>query len=711
MKKRMIFGFLLFIHLQTFSQDLPAAKQDWLLQRVPIKARLVKSSDGKSITLYNGLLKRTFRISPNLACVDYINLMNGRQMLRSVKAEARLTIDGKSYNIGGLYGQKENAYLLPSEIDRLVANQADFQFADYTVTPLKPYLNWKTRCWIPTAKPVEGITVSFHYRCAALQGLIVAVNYELFDGLPLMVKSLTIENKGTHKYRIDRVVNEILGMTEEESAVGKQAAELKKPQGIYFETNYAFNNSMTYPYSDQTTHWKVDSTYTSQVSYERISPCLLEIYPEVGPGLELKQGEVFQSVRTNELMINTYDREERGLAIRKMYRVIAPWALANPIFMHVVSHSTEDVRRAIDQCAATGYEALIVSFSSNLDMEDTSRTNYQTWKSIADYAHSKHILIGGYSLFSSRYISAEDEIVGHPLFNYAACFGSKWGLAYKDKIINFFAATDFDIFENDGPYPGDLCASTTHPGHKGLEDSQWTQLQTQKEIYHWMNARGIYINCPDWYFLDGTNKIPGGYRESNFSLPRETQIMLDRQNDYDNTWEKTPSMGWGFVPLTGYEGGGDAANIEPLAEHLEDYKTLMMQYYGAGIQACYRGPRLYDTPQTKEMVIGVISWYKKYRAILNADIIHLRRPDGHDWDGILHVDPDGKEKALAMLYNPLDQPITRTISLPLYYTGLNTTVTISEREGEAKTYALDRAYTVQYQVTIPAKGYTWLVIK
>ena len=54
------------------------------------------------------------------------------------------------------------------------------------------------------------------------------------------------------------------------------------------------------------------------------------------------------------------------------------------------------------------------------------------------------------------------------------------------------------------------------------------------------------------------------------------------------------------------------------------------------MQACYRGPRLYDTDATKQTVIKVINWYKKYRDILNSDIIHLRRADGRDWDGILH---------------------------------------------------------------------------
>jgi hypothetical protein len=155
--------------------------------------------------------------------------------------------------------------------------------------------------------------------------------------------------------------------------------------------------------------------------------------------------------------------------------------------------------------------------------------------------------------------------------------------------------------------------------------------------------------------LDGTNKIGIGYREVNFSLPREQQKILNRQNIFDGTWEKTPSMSWGFVPLTRYQGGGPEAVLEPLNKHLKDYEQLMMQYYGAGVQACYRGPRLYDKEATKKTVISVVDWYKKYRDILNSDIIHLRRADGREWDGILHVNPQLKTKGLLMLYNPLKE--------------------------------------------------------
>ena len=589
------------------------------------------------------------------------------------------------------------------------------------VKPITPQLQWSnTRFWAMRNTGGSGRCVSFLFKADAteLSGLTVTVNYELYDGIPLLVKSLSITNNSNKIFILNRTVNEVLAMVEEDGAIGDDPATVRKPSGIYFESNYAFNNSMAYPYSDQTTHWKTDSTYTSQVSYGLKNPCLLEIYPEKVTALELKPGETFNSVRTHELLMDSYDREQRGLAVRKMYPIIAPWVTANPIFMHLVSRNDEQVRTAIEQCAATGYEAVIISFGSHLQMEDTSAANTKRWKDMADYAHSKGIKLGCYSLFSSRSISPEDDVIdpktgkpGGALFNNAPCFGSRWGLWYSSNIKRFFAATGFDLFENDGPYPGDVCGSTKHPGHKNADDSQWKQMNIQKELYHWLNASGVYINAPDWYFLDGSNKIAMGYREVNFSLPRDQQKILNRQNIYDASWEKVPAMGWGFVPLTEYHGGGADATLEPLKDHLKDYEQLMMQYYGAGIQACYRGPRLYDTEETKQLVIRVISWYKKYREILNSNVVHLRRADGRDWDGILHVNPTLNNKGLAMLYNPLDVEIIRRIKMPLYYTGLTEQAKIREQEGKAKVYKLDREYQAEVEVKIPANGYTWLVIE
>jgi hypothetical protein len=136
----------------------------------------------------------------------------------------------------------------------------------------------------------------------------------------------------------------------------------------------------------------------------------------------------------------------------------------------------------------------------------------------------------------------------------------------------------------------------------------------------------------------------------------------------------------------------------------------LVQNFGYGVQACYRGTRLYDADSTKALVQKWIAWYQKYRDILNADVIHLRRPDGRDLDGILHVNPAGREKGLALFFNPTDAAIEKTVRLPLYYTGLKDKAHIREGEGPAKGYRLDRDYGVELRVRVPARGFSWYVI-
>lgn len=694
---------------------------DWLISKQNFKAEIYQANAGKDLILSNGLLKRQIRISPNVATIDFKNLRTNEQFVRSVRPEARITIDGKTYNIGGLYGQKEHAYLLIEWIDKLESKSQGFQYKTFKINPLTPHVNFKSRTWAMNQQNPKGqeLELIFESNLPELKGISVSVHYEIFDNIPTICKWVSVENKGDKSLKINQLVNEILATPEEESAVVGSPEQMKKPQRIYIENNYAFNNAMRYELSDQATHWKIDSSYTSQVNYNFQTPCVLEVYPSFGIGFALLPNQTYKSIRSYELLLDNYDRERNGLARRRMYATLFPYTTQNPIFMHLVSTDPVKVKTTIDQCAETGYEMVILSFGSGLNMEDASAENIKKFKEMADYAHSKGVLLGGYSLFSSRRIDDENDVIdpktGLPdkgaFFGNAPCLASQWGINYLNNLKKFITETGFDLLEHDGPYPGDVCASTKHPGHKGLDDSQWVQMEMQKGFYRWLNERGVYINAPDWYFLDGSHKIALGYREVNFSLSREQQKILNRQNIFDGTWEKTPSMGWGFVPLTKYQGGGAEAVLEPLSEHLKDYEQLMIQYYGAGVQACYRGPRLYDTEETKQMVKKTIDWYKKYRQILNSDLIHLRRPDGRDWDGIMHVNPNLKEKGFVMLYNPLKESISRKINLPLYYTGLSDKVLVREKEGKSKSYTLNRNYEIELDITIPAESFTWLILE
>ncbi len=700
-----------------FDQSVP---EDWLVKPITTKANVFQNEKEGDLVLYNGLVRRSFKVSPNFACYDFQNMATGQQLLRAIRPEAKLTIDGKEYNVGGVVGQQEKAYLQQEWMKGFKAGAGDFIFAGYTVTDIQPYINWKRTTWASVNKQATGksLAVSFRSAVPSLKDLSVVVHYELYDGIPLVVKWVELINKSSNNIVVNRIVNESLGLVEEESAVVGSPEQMKKQHGIYVETNYAFNNAMRYDISDQTTHWVTDSSYTSQVNYNYQTPCVLEVYPEKVTAVSLAPGETIKSPRTHELLMDSYDRERRGMMIQRMYATVAPWTTQNPIFMHLVSRNDEQVITAVDQCAATGYEALILSFGSHCNMEDTSAANIARWKKLTDYAHSKGILVGSYSLFSSRRINDETDVIdpqtgkpGGAFFGNAPCMGSKWGLTYISNLKYFITKTGFDLFENDGPYPGDVCASTVHPGHKGLDDSQWRQMELQKELYRWCNEHGVYVNAPDWYFLDGTHKIGIGYREVNFSLSRDQQKILNRQNIHDGTFEKLPSMSWGFVPLTRYQGGGPEAVLEPLKDHLKDYEMLMVQYYGAGVQACYRGPRLYDTTTTKALVSNTVSWYKKYRNILNAPIVHLRRADGRDWDGFMHVSPTLKERVFVLLFNPTSETITRNINLPLYYSGLKGKISVRQKDEAETVSVVSSNQTINLTASIPAGGYTWYVIR
>jgi hypothetical protein len=442
---------------------------------------------------------------------------------------------------------------------------------------------------------------------------------------------------------------------------------------------------------------------------------LLECRPVTGPAERVEPGKSFDSFRTWILVNDSSDRERNGLAQRKMYRTIAPWITENPIFMHLRYSDNETVKNAVDQCVNTGFEEIILSFGSGFNIEDTSRTNLDRFKELAEYAHSKGIALGGYSLLASRKVGGGNDVVmpegEKPVFGNSPCLGSAWGEEYFRKLYHFIQYTGFDVFEHDGSYPGDVCMATTHPGHEGLEDSQWKQFKIITDFYKWCRARGVYLTVPDWYFLNGSSKTAMGYRESNWSLPRREQEIIERQNIFDGTWEKTPSMGWMHVPLVEYQGGGADATIEPLKEHLPHYGQRLADLFGAGVQAAYRGSRLYDARETMDLVKKWVSFYKKHRTILDADIIHVKRADGRGIDAILHVNPANEEKGLLMVYNPLDKAVKQNLTINVYYTGLDRSASVSENDGKSKRYLINRDYEITIPVTVEANSESWYIIK
>jgi len=708
----------------------PARRSDWLLDPAPFRAEVKVAADGREVVLQNGLVRRTIRLGPNAATVALDNLVTGASEIRSVRPEAVVEIDGRRYDVGGLVGQEIHNYLRPEWVDSLRADPAAFRFVRLEVGRTRERFPWKRNpAWLSreAAWPPPGASLALEFvpqeAPGSARGLVVGVHYEIYDGLPAFAKWITVENRGVAPVRLERFTSEILATVEQSSFVGvRDPAEfVVDPRSMHVETDYSFGDGMTAHVAAAGVHWKPDPLYATQVNYAKATPCLLEAHPPLGPEQEIAPGASFESFRTFVLLHDSTERERRGLALRRFYRTLAPWSQENPVLMHVRSAEPSAVRLAVDQAADVGFEMLILTFGSGVDLEKDDAATLGGVKDLVDYARGKGIALGAYSLLASRHVSDEDDVVnpqtgkpgGFAVFGSSPCLRSRWGDAYFGKLRGFFEATGAAVLEHDGSYPGDACASTSHPGHRGYDDSQWSQWTRIRDFYRWCRGRGIYLNVPDWYFLSGSSKTGMGYRETNWSLPREQQEIVERQNVYDGTWEKTPSMGWMFVPLTEYHGGGDAATIEPLALHLDHYEARLANLFGAGVQACYRGPRLYDTEATRAVVKRWVSFYRDHRRILDADVVHLRRPDGRDWDGLLHVDPDplARPRGLAALHNPLPAAIERDIRLPLYYAGLTDAAVVRVDAGPPRRVALDREYGATVRVSLPARGRAFVAVE
>ena len=139
---------------------------DWLVNPSSFKAQVSIDPSNNQLVLDNGLLRRTLRLAPNAATVDYLNRVTGEQLLRAVGPEARVTLNGTTYAIGGLTGQPTLNFLKPEWLDGLQADPAAYRFVEWKDVPMAPRLEWKKRpAWLakdlPWPPPGKQVTLRF----------------------------------------------------------------------------------------------------------------------------------------------------------------------------------------------------------------------------------------------------------------------------------------------------------------------------------------------------------------------------------------------------------------------------------------------------------------------------------------------------------------------------------------------------------------------
>jgi len=230
-----------------------------------------------------------------------------------------------------------------------------------------------------------------------------------------------------------------------------------------------------------------------------------------------------------------------------------------------------------------------------------------------------------------------------------------------------------DMLETDGPYEGATCGVTPNSGFAHVNNSQVVQWNATLQFYRTLKEKyNTYLTVPDPYWMSGgTNKEPMGYTDAwNNHVPvtengTQEYLELGRMYLYDGTFHKPTTMGW-----LGFELYRTPA---PMDSYLATLELAAASFLGQGNIAAYRGPQLFDASsvRVKRMWALWTAHYKRYRAILMADCVHVTRPgqNGRSVETTLHVDATS-QAAFLNVFNPSHRSVTTSVRLPVYYAGL-----------------------------------------
>lgn len=605
--------------------------RDWILSSDFAQAEITEQK-GK-IILSNGLIRREI-MTENCATVSFCNLQKELELISVPRSDFQLFINGKAYDAESF---KFSAFELVACEERVPFKKSP------TMTAAGVY-------------PPPGKAVELHYQGVELP-LTVTVRYEIYDGMPVVMKGLTVENAGEDTVTVDNIVTDALCITQNRDT-------------LFVDSNY-----------NSTTQFLGLELSKYAKNYARYRFDILEVAPLYRMNVKLERGETVSSITAYELLFGTDYYEHRLIEVKEMYRRIAPWCTDNVMFFHLISNSSREIRKAVDQCAELGLEMVIQSFGSGVNMESGDAKYLDRIKRAYDYGHKKGIRMGAYTLaYVKDYRPVKgDEALNHDGSHICRCLATDWSEQYMKDVLRFIDQTGADGVEIDGPYGMLMCSGGKTHRHDDFTDSQYKQWKgAVVDWYRELKARGIYINAPDWHFLNGSNRNAVGYEEIAFSEKRAEQLVTSRIYYYKGTFDKNPSQGWGFLPLNVYHGGGKDAMFFPTEQNAFEFDWALAQITASGVWPTIRGKCVYDSQTGKEIFKKWISVFKKYREVLNGITVHFlppridtSRPDRTTCiDAIMNQLPHGDVRGFVMFFNQTDSERTEEITVPVYYTGL-----------------------------------------
>lgn len=246
-----------------------ASGPDWLIDPSPYRARVHVRSDRPEVILENGLLKRVIRIEPNAATVSLENQVSGESLIRGVKPEAVVELNGKRFEVGGLEGQPNYAFLRPEWEGQLKARPAAFRYVGHQVGVPQERMAWKrVRHHAPGAQwPPRGVALRLDFEAPAslvsepsLRGVRISVHYELYDGIPCYSKWMTVSNGTASAVTLNRFSSEVLAAVERVSEVDELSVGLMPPN-FHVETDMSFGGMTAAGANRRSYRWLPDPEF------------------------------------------------------------------------------------------------------------------------------------------------------------------------------------------------------------------------------------------------------------------------------------------------------------------------------------------------------------------------------------------------------------------------------------------------------------------
>ena len=199
---------LLVVELTVPTLAAVSQSTDWLVH--PFTQHTAVVREGDVLRLGNGLIERTFFAKAGAFCtVDFRHLPAAFSYLRGLSAEANVSFGAAGashlFDVGGCVGQPDGHYeFFNSDAwqANLTANTSSFQMVNYSTAPPDELYEWTAgRYGSPTdlAWPPAGLHLTVNFAApagapAALANVVVSVHYEVYDGLPVLRKWVTVEH-------------------------------------------------------------------------------------------------------------------------------------------------------------------------------------------------------------------------------------------------------------------------------------------------------------------------------------------------------------------------------------------------------------------------------------------------------------------------------------------------------------------------------------